>query len=79
MYLYRENHERVKEARNAVIQACRDNNEVRNEVRKIIQEIKNVPFRDATIDQTIDRYDRLTRAQSFMADERCIPLRTGGL
>lgn len=76
-YLYRQNKHRVSEIRSAVIQACRDSNAVRNEVRNVIQEVKNVNPQGLTVEETVQRYDRLTHAIAFLQDERCVPPRTG--
>jgi hypothetical protein len=75
MYLVRENQQRTDDVKEAVIQSCRDSNEVRAEMRKVIQEIKNTPTPDFGTLETIQRYERLTKAQAFMVDKRCVPLR----
>jgi hypothetical protein len=74
-YLIRENHDRVNDVRHAVIDACRDTNELRAQARQVIQDVKDhaqvVPL---TASQRNRRYEALTAAQARLADTACLPL-----
>jgi hypothetical protein len=72
-YLVRENKHRVNQIIATQVKSCRDSNEVRAEVRRVIQDIKDLPspLQETTI-QIIERYNRLTSAQANLADKRCL-------
>lgn len=73
MFLIRENQERARENRAAFVKSCREANQVRSELRNIIQDIKNITYTDPSIEAVLQRYVRLTQIQAVLADKRCIP------
>lgn len=71
MYLTRENQQRITDVHGAVVKSCKDSNEVRSEVREVIQDVKNTaPYIPWHTD--VERWLRLTRAQARLADKRCL-------